>query len=73
MGREVILVSHQLPIWITRLAYESKRFVHNPRSRQCALASLTSFTFDGGALTGIEYRTPAAELVPVHGAKGRAR
>ena len=34
-----MLVSHQLPIWITRLYLEGRRFVHNPANRQCSLAS----------------------------------
>ena len=43
-GHEAVLVSHQLPIWIARLDAEQRRFVHDPRKRQCGLASLTSLT-----------------------------
>ena len=32
-GREAVLVSHQLPIWIARLAAERRRLWHDPRSR----------------------------------------
>lgn len=61
---EVLLVSHQMPIWIARLQLEGKRLWHNPRRRQCALASLTSLTYDGGRLVSIDYSEPAADLLP---------
>jgi broad specificity phosphatase PhoE len=57
-GHEGVCVSHQLPIWITRLAAEKKRLWHNPSTRQCALGSVTSFTFDGDALSGVSYTVP---------------
>jgi broad specificity phosphatase PhoE len=62
-GHEALLVSHQLPIWTLRRHLEHKRLWHDPRRRQCGLASLTSFHFDGGELTGIGYHEPAAHLV----------
>jgi broad specificity phosphatase PhoE len=61
-GHEALLVSHQLPIWIARLDAEDRSFVHDPRKRQCSLASLTSFTFDGDTLVAITYTEPAADL-----------
>ncbi|MGH3280104.1 MAG: histidine phosphatase family protein [Trebonia sp.] len=57
-GREAVCVSHQLPIWVSRLAAEHKRLWHNPGTRQCALGSVTSFTFDGDQLTGVSYAVP---------------
>lgn len=45
-GGEAVIVSHQLPVWIARRSYERKSFVHDPRRRQCTLASLTSLTFE---------------------------
>ena len=62
-GREVVLVSHQLPIWIARLAFEGRRFAHDPRRRQCSLASLTSLTFTGDQLSAIVYTEPSIDLV----------
>jgi len=62
-GREVVLVSHQLPIWIARMAFEGRRFAHDPRKRQCSLASLTSLTFTGDHLSAIVYTEPAIDLV----------
>jgi broad specificity phosphatase PhoE len=62
-GHEAICVSHQLPIWTLRRYLERKRLWHDPRRRQCGLASLTSFYFAGPALVGIGYSEPAAHLV----------
>jgi broad specificity phosphatase PhoE len=62
-GREAVCVSHQLPIWVTRLSAEHKRLWHNPSSRQCALGSVTSLTFDGDRLTGVSYAVPPRQQV----------
>ncbi len=62
-GREAVIVSHQLPIWITRLAAEGRHLWHDPRSRECSLASVTSFTFAGDELTSIAYAEPARSLL----------
>jgi broad specificity phosphatase PhoE len=57
-GHEAVCVSHQLPIWITRLKAEKRPYFHNPNKRQCALGSVTSFSFDGDALSGVSYAVP---------------
>lgn len=62
-GREAVLVSHQLPIWVARLAAERRRLWHDPRSRQCTLASLTSLTFDDRDLIAITYSEPSRDLL----------
>jgi broad specificity phosphatase PhoE len=62
-GREAVCVSHQLPIWVTRLSAEHKRLWHNPSSRQCAVGSVTSLTFDGDELTGVSYTVPPRQQV----------
>ena len=62
-GHEAVLVSHQLPIWIARLAAEKRRLWHDPRSRQCSLASLTSMTFDNDTLVAITYTEPSRDLL----------
>ena len=62
-GHEAVLVSHQLPIWIARLEAEKKRFFHDPRKRQCNLASLTSLHFDDDVLVDVQYSEPAAHLI----------
>ncbi|NRQ31434.1 histidine phosphatase family protein [Nonomuraea sp. NN258] len=61
-GHEVVLVSHQLPIWAIRCAAEGRRLWHDPRRRQCSLASLTTFSFDGDRLMSIGYSEPAGSL-----------
>jgi broad specificity phosphatase PhoE len=53
-----VCVSHQLPIWVSRLAAENRRLWHNPNTRECALGSVTSLTFDGDKLTGVSYAVP---------------
>ncbi len=58
-GHEAVCVSHQLPIWVTRRAAEGRRLWHHPARRQCALASVTSFTYAGGELAGVTYAEPA--------------
>src|SRR3954447_6261824 len=63
-GHEAVLVSHQLPVWVTRLALENRRLWHDPRKRQCSVASLTSLRYDGDTLVGIGYSEPAAALLP---------
>jgi broad specificity phosphatase PhoE len=62
-GREAVCVSHQMPIWTSRLAAEHKRLWHNPKTRQCALGSVTSFTFTGDDLSGVSYAVPARRQV----------
>lgn len=62
-GHEAVCVSHQLPIWTLRQHLSGHRLWHDPRRRQCALASLTSFVFDEERLVGIEYTEPAADLI----------
>jgi broad specificity phosphatase PhoE len=63
-GHEAVLVSHQLPVWIARLAAENRRFFHDPRKRQCTLASLTSLRYEGEVLVSVGYSEPAGALLP---------
>ncbi|QLQ09519.1 MAG: histidine phosphatase family protein [Nocardioidaceae bacterium] len=63
-GHEALIVSHQLPIWTTRLHVEDRSFLHDPRRRQCTLCSLTSFTFEDDRIVSIGYSEPAIDLVP---------
>lgn len=65
-GHEAVCVSHQLPIWIARSFAERRRLWHDPRNRQCSLASLTSFTYEGDRIVSIGYREPARDLLPAH-------
>ena len=63
-GHEAVLVSHQLPVWVTRLALENRHLWHDPRKRQCSVASLTSLRYEGDTLVGIGYSEPAGSLLP---------
>ena len=58
-GHEAVVVSHQLPIWVTRQALSGSRLWHDPRRRECSVASLTSLRYDGETLVGIDYSEPA--------------
>ena len=62
-GHEAVVVSHQLPIWLTRLRAQGRVLVHDPRRRQCSLASLTSLVFEGDRLVRVEYAEPVADLL----------
>ncbi|MEY3736826.1 MAG: hypothetical protein RLZZ251_542 [Actinomycetota bacterium] len=64
-GKDALVVSHQLPIWILRSSIEGRPFLHDPRRRQCSLASVTSLHFDAsGKIVGLTYSEPAAHLLP---------
>lgn len=58
-GHEAVCVSHQLPIWTLRRHLDRRRLWHDPRRRQCSLASLTSLVFADEALVEVVYRQPA--------------
>ena len=62
-GHEAVVVSHQLPVWTVRNRLEGRRLWHDPRKRECTLASLTSLTYRGDELASITYSEPAAELL----------
>ncbi|MCU1573459.1 MAG: fructose-2,6-bisphosphatase [Micrococcaceae bacterium] len=63
-GAEAVLVSHQLPIWVTRLRAENRPLWHDPRRRECTLASLTTLVFDGEDIVEVRYSEPASALLP---------
>jgi broad specificity phosphatase PhoE len=64
-GKDAICVSHQLPIWILRSAVEGRRLLHDPRKRECTLASVTSFELDNeGMISSVLYSEPAKHLLP---------
>lgn len=61
-GSEAVIVSHQLPIWVTYLSLEGKSFVHDPTKRRCNLASVTSVHFVDDEVIGTTYAEPARSL-----------
>jgi broad specificity phosphatase PhoE len=62
-GHEAVCVSHQLPIWTLRRYLDQRRLWHDPRRRQCAVASLTSLVFAGDVLAEVVYCQPAVSGV----------
>jgi broad specificity phosphatase PhoE len=62
-GHEAVIVSHQAPIWMIRLATEGRPLWHNPANRESSLATLTSLTFLDDELLSLSYSEPAASLL----------
>lgn len=63
-GGQAVVVSHQLPIWIARLDAEGRRLAHLPTTRECVLASVTSFHLKRGRVVRVSYAAPAIDLIP---------
>ena len=65
---EVVLVSHQLPIWMVHRALAGQRLFHDPRKRRCSLSSITTLTLRPqtdsgiGKFAEVDYQDPAREL-----------
>ena len=59
---DVVLVSHQLPIWVTHLAIAGEPTRHDPRRRRCALSSITSYERAGDRWVEVDYREPASAV-----------
>ena len=65
-GKDAICVSHQLPIWTLRSSIEGRPMIHDPRKRECSLASVTTLHFDDqDMITGVSYSEPARHLLPM--------
>ncbi len=62
---DVVLVTHQLPIWVMHLHAAGEKLMHDPRKRRCSLSSITSFELVEGKLTEISYLEPAKSLLAV--------
>ena len=60
-GHEAVLVSHQLPIEVTRRKVEGVHLWHRPDRRRCALASITSLVYDSDRLVRVDYSEPAGD------------
>lgn len=59
---DIVMVSHQLPIWMAHRSIVGEALPHDPRKRRCALSSITSFELQGGRLVEVGYSDPAAGL-----------
>lgn len=67
---EVVLVSHQLPIWMVARTVQGKPLATDPRHRRCTLSSITTLAWDPaaglgrvGAFSEVDYQEPAAALL----------
>lgn len=60
---DVVLVSHQLPIWTVTNALSGRRLWHDPRKRRCSLSSITTFERQGDSFVEVSYLEPAKELL----------
>lgn len=63
-GQQIIVVSHESPIWSYRHLLETGHPEHNMLLRHTALASVTSITYDSqtGNVMSITYVDPAASV-----------
>ena len=59
---DVVLVSHQLPIWMVHRALAGLRLAHDPRKRRCDLSSITTLSWPGDLLAETGYSNPALSL-----------
>ncbi len=59
---DVVLVSHQLPIWMLYRSSQGLALPHDPRARRRSLSSITSFEVMDGKLVEVAYREPGLEL-----------
>lgn len=60
---DVVMVSHQLPIWMVHRALAGEPLHHDPRKRRCSLSSVTSFAWVDGRFTEIDYQELNADLI----------
>ncbi|WP_460801418.1 histidine phosphatase family protein [Microbacterium sp. GXF6406] len=61
VGGDAVIVSHQAPIWVTHLHVAGLRLPHDPRTRRCALSSVTSFERVGDVWREVAYAEPASQ------------
>lgn len=61
-GGDVVIVSHQLPIWMLYRSSAGLRLPHDPRSRRCSLSSITSFEVVDGKLREVSYLEPGLKM-----------
>lgn len=57
---DIVFVSHQAPIWIAHLSVAGLPLPHDPRTRRCALSSVTSFERVGDVWREVGYAEPAS-------------
>ncbi|TFC02450.1 histidine phosphatase family protein [Cryobacterium adonitolivorans] len=60
---DVVLVSHQLPIWMVHRTLAHERLAHDPRKRRCDLSSITTLSLRGALPVEVGYANPAGPLL----------
>ena len=60
---DVVLVSHQLPIWMVHRTLAHESLAHDPRKRRCDLSSITTLSWRGNGPAEVAYTSPAAALL----------
>lgn len=55
-GGDVVIVSHQLPIWMVHRAMADTPLAHFPGTRRCSLSSVTSFEVHPADFVEFDYR-----------------
>lgn len=55
-GGDVVIVSHQLAIWMVQRAMSDKSLAHLPGTRRCSLSSVTSFQVHPADFVEYDYR-----------------
>jgi broad specificity phosphatase PhoE len=60
---EVVLVSHQVAIWVLHRSVAGIPLPHLPTNRRCSLSSVTTFKKVGSRWKEESYREPAADLL----------
>ncbi|GAA1808891.1 histidine phosphatase family protein [Agromyces neolithicus] len=68
-GGDVVIVSHQLPIWMVHRHLAGRSLSHDPRRRRCSLSSITTLELQtvagsagGRRFVEVGYSNPAAGL-----------
>ncbi|MEY4451283.1 MAG: hypothetical protein RLZZ380_404 [Actinomycetota bacterium] len=61
----VVVVTHQLPIWMVHRHLAGARLAHNPSKRRCSLSSITTLEYQDGKFKEVGYLEPAANLVRI--------
>ena len=59
---DVVIVSHQLPIWMLYRSSKGLKLAHDPRDRRCSLSSITTFEVVDGKLKELSYREPGLDF-----------
>ena len=59
---DVVIVSHQLPIWMLYRSSQGLKLAHDPRDRRCSLSSITTFEVVDGKLKEVSYREPGLDF-----------